>query len=242
MKRLLEHELHPSVQAHREILIKRVYLDLIGLLPTPAQVSAFVKDESPDAYESVVDELLRSKHFGERWGRHWLDQARYADSNGYTFDNPRVMWPYRDWVIKAINDDMPFDEFTIQQLAGDLFPEPTIEQLVATGFHRNTLINEEGGTDAEQFRVESVIDRTNTTGTVWLALTVGCAQCHNHKFDPVSQQDYFSLFAFFNNTADRNNRGPEVTVQSPHADEIAELERQLAELANREKSKPKMSW
>ena len=235
VKRLLEHELHPSVQAHREILIKRVYLDLIGLLPTPAQVSAFVKDESPDAYESVVDELLRSKHFGERWGRHWLDQARYADSNGYTFDNPRVMWPYRDWVIKAINDDMPFDEFTIQQLAGDLFPEPTIEQLVATGFHRNTLINEEGGTDAEQFRVESVIDRTNTTGTVWLALTVGCAQCHNHKFDPVSQQDYFSLFAFFNNTADRNNRGPEVTVQSPHADEIAELERQLAELANREK-------
>ena len=234
-KRLENAGLKPSVQASRVVLIKRLYVDLIGLLPTPSQVDAFLADDSATAYEALVDELLQSKHYGERWGRHWLDQARYADSNGYTFDNARVMWPYRNWVINAINDDMPFDEFTIQQLAGDLLSEPTVEQLTATGFHRNTLINEEGGTDAEQFRVESVIDRTNTTGTVWLALTVGCAQCHNHKFDPISQHDYYSLFAFFNSTVDRNNRGPEVTFRNPHAEEIADLERQLAALKIAEK-------
>ena len=236
-KRLEDEGLRPSDQAHRAVLIKRLYIDLIGLLPTPDQVDAFLADDSENAYETVVDELLKSKHYGERWGRHWLDQARYADSNGYTFDNARVMWPYRNWVIDAINDDMPFDEFTVVQLAGDLLPDPTKEQLTATGFHRNTLINEEGGTDAEQFRVESVIDRTNTTGTVWLALTVGCAQCHNHKFDPVSQRDYYSLFAFFNNTADRNNRGPEVTFRNPHAEEIADLDRQLAALKIEEKER-----
>ena len=233
--RLKSKGLKPSRQATRAVLIKRLYIDLIGLLPTPDQVDAFLADDSATAYESVVDELLRSKHYGERWGRHWLDQARYADSNGYTFDNARVMWPYRDWVIDAINKDMPFDEFTVQQLAGDLLRDPTTEQITATGFHRNTLINEEGGTDAEQFRVESVIDRTNTTGTVWLALTVGCAQCHNHKFDPVSQRDYYSLFAFFNSTVDRNNRGPEVTTQNPHAEEIANLDRKLAALKIEEK-------
>ena len=237
LKQLQDRGFQASKQAERSVLIKRVYIDLIGLLPTPAQVDAFVDDDSPTAYESVVDELLRSEHYGERWGRHWLDQARYADSNGYTFDNARVIWPYRDWVIGAINEDMPFDEFTVQQLAGDLLPEPTIDQITATGFHRNTLINEEGGTDAEQFRVESVIDRTNTTGTVWLALTVGCAQCHNHKFDPVSQRDYYSLFAFFNNTVDRNNRGPEVTTLDPHADEIADLDRQLSALKIEEKQR-----
>lgn len=232
----LDHKgLEPSNQADRAVLIKRLYLDLVGLLPSPDQVDTFLSDDSATAYEKVVDELLKSKHYGERWGRHWLDQARYADSNGYTFDNARVMWPYRNWVIEAINDDMPFDQFTVQQLAGDLLPDPTMDQLTATGFHRNTLINEEGGTDAEQFRVESVIDRTNTTGTVWLALTVGCAQCHNHKFDPVSQHDYYSLFAFFNSTVDRNNRGPEVTYQNPHADQIAELNRQLTALKQEEK-------
>ena len=234
LKRLESEGLKPSGPASRAVLIKRLYVDLIGLLPTPSQVDAFLADDSATAYESLVDELLRSKHYGERWGRHWLDQARYADSNGYTFDNARVMWPYRNWVIDAINDDMPFDEFTVQQLAGDLLPDPTTDQLTATGFHRNTLINEEGGTDAEQFRVESVIDRTNTTGTVWLALTVGCAQCHNHKFDPVSQLDYYSLFAFFNSTVDRNNRGPEVTFRNPHAKEIADVDRQLAALKSEE--------
>ena len=237
LKRLQDEGLKPSEKADRAVLIKRLYVDLIGLLPTTQQVDAFLGDQSSNAYESVVDELLRSKHYGERWARHWLDQARYADSNGYTFDNARVMWPYRDWVIDAINDDMPFDEFTIQQLAGDLLTEPTIQQLTATGFHRNTLINEEGGTDAEQFRVEAVIDRTNTTGIVWLALTVGCAQCHNHKFDPVSQHDYYSLYAFFNNTADKNNRGPEVTARNPNEQKIAELEQQLAALRIEEKNK-----
>ncbi|MDC0317163.1 PSD1 and planctomycete cytochrome C domain-containing protein [bacterium] len=237
LKRLESEGLKPSIQANRAVLIKRLYVDLIGLLPTPSQVDAFLADDSATAYESLVNELLRSKHYGERWGRHWLDHARYADSNGYTFDNARVMWPYRNWVIDAINDDMSFDEFTIQQLAGDLLPDPTVEQLTATGFHRNTLINEEGGTDAEQFRVESVIDRTNTTGTVWLALTVGCAQCHHHKFDPVSQHDYYSLFAFFNSTVDRNNRGPEVTFRNPHAREIANLDSQLAALKIKEKER-----
>ena len=237
LERLESEGLKPSVQASRAVLIKRLYIDLIGLLPTPSQVDAFLADDSATAYESLVDELLRSKHYGERWGRHWLDQARYADSNGYTFDNARVMWPYRNWVIDAINDDMPFDEFTIQQLAGDLLPDPTMKQLAATGFHRNTLINEEGGTDAEQFRVESVIDRTNTTGTVWLALTVGCAQCHNHKFDPVSQLDYYRLFAFFNSTVDRNNRGPEVIFRNPHEKEIENLDSQLAALKTEEKER-----
>ncbi|MGI9474690.1 MAG: PSD1 and planctomycete cytochrome C domain-containing protein [Rubripirellula sp.] len=248
MRKLEDAGVAPSDEADRRTLIRRLYLDLIGLLPTPKQVEAFLHDDSPNAYESLVDALLRSDHYGERWGRHWLDQARYADSNGYTFDNARTMWPYRDWVVRAINDDMPFDQFTLEQLAGDLLPKPTLSQLTATGFHRNTLINEEGGTDDEQFRVESVIDRTNTTGTVWLALTVGCAQCHNHKFDPISQEDYYGLFAFFNSTQDKNNRGPEVSIEDPNADDIREIETRLAKLrdakANEEKpaAKIEMNW
>lgn len=230
LKQLQQNDLSPAPRASRTTLIRRLYLDLIGLLPTPEQVDEFVADDSPEAYDRLVDSLLASDHYGERWGRHWLDQARYADSNGYTFDNPRTMWPYRDWVINAINQDLPFDQFTIQQLAGDLLPDATIEQQIATGFHRNTLINEEGGTDAEQFRVESVIDRTNTTGEVWLGLTVGCAQCHNHKFDPISQQDYYGLYAFFNSTEDRNNRGPEVTASNPGQQRIIEINAELARL------------
>jgi hypothetical protein len=145
-----------------------------------------------------VDRLLASPHYGERWGRHWLDQARYDDSNGYSIDSPRSMWPYRDWVINAFNNDMPFDQFTVEQLAGDLLPHPTTDQLIATGFHRNTQINEEGGIDLEQFRVDSVIDRFNTTGSVFLGLTIGCCQCHDHKFDPLLQREYYEMFAFFN--------------------------------------------
>jgi len=188
----------PSPGADRPTLIRRVSLDLIGLLPTPQEVEAFVADRSPDAYEKLVDRLLASPHYGERQARHWLDLARYADSNGYTIDGPRSIWPWRDWVIAAFNADMPFDRFTIEQLAGDLLPHPEPSQLVATGFHRNTGYNEEGGTDPEQFRVERTIDRTNTTGAVWLGLTVGCCQCHDHKYDPVSQKDYYRLYAFFN--------------------------------------------
>lgn len=188
----------PSPEADRETLIRRASLDVVGLPPTPEEIDAFLSDDRPDAYELLVDRLLASPHHGERWGRRWLDNARYADSNGYSIDAPRDIWLYRDWVINALNDDLPFDEFTIDQLAGDLRPEPTTQQIVATGFHRNTPINQEGGIDREQFRIESVIDRVNTTGSVWLGLTVGCAQCHDHKYDPISQLDYFRLFAFLN--------------------------------------------
>jgi mono/diheme cytochrome c family protein len=188
----------PSPQADRATLLRRVTLDLTGLLPSPEEVEAFLKDENADAYERLVDRLLASPHYGERWARPWLDLARYADSNGYSIDAPRSIWPYRDWVIAAFNRDQPFDEFTIDQLAGDLRPDPSLDQKVATGFHRNTPINQEGGIDVEQFRVESVIDRVATTGTVWLGLTIACAQCHDHKYDPISQKEYYQLFAFFN--------------------------------------------
>jgi hypothetical protein len=192
-------QIAPSPEADKRTLLRRLSLDLTGLPPTPTEVQAFVHDPSPDAYERQVDRLLASPHFGERWAKHWLDQARYADSNGYSIDAPRSIWKYRDWVIDAINRDMPFDQFTIEQLAGDLLPSPTTDQLIATGFHRNTQINQEGGIDPEQFRVESVIDRVGTTGTVWLGLTIACAQCHNHKFDPITQKEYYQFFAFFNN-------------------------------------------
>jgi hypothetical protein len=195
--RLEREGLKPSPEADKPTLIRRVTLDLTGLLPSPKEVEDFLKDESPDAYEKVVDRLLASPHYGERQARHWLDLARYADSNGYTIDGPRQIWAYRDWVINAFNADMPFDQFTFEQLAGDLLPGATTAQKIATGFHRNTGFNEEGGTDAEQFRVERTVDRANTTAAVWLGLTAGCAQCHDHKFDPLSQKDYYSLYAFF---------------------------------------------
>lgn len=212
IERLQREGLQPSPEADRAVLMRRAYLDLVGLLPTPAEAKSFLADASPDAYEKLVDRLLASPHHGERWGRHWLDQARYADSNGYSIDAEREMWPYRDWVIQALNDDMPFDQFTIEQIAGDLLPKPSKSQLVATAFHRNTLINQEGGTDREQFRVESAMDRVNTTGAVWLGLTVGCAQCHTHKFDPITHREYYELFAFFNSTTDVNDRGATVSV------------------------------
>jgi hypothetical protein len=206
-QKLARQNLTMSPEADRATLIRRVSLDITGLLPTIDEVQAFERDQDPLAYEKLVDRLLASPHYGERWGRHWLDQARYADSNGYSVDSPRQMWPYRDWVISALNQDMPFDQFTIEQLAGDLLPNPTKSQLAATAFHRNTLINQEGGTDAEQFRVEAMMDRVNTTGAVWLGLTVGCAQCHSHKFDPISHIEYYRLYAFFNSSTDVNNSG-----------------------------------
>ena len=210
--RLQRAGLSPSPEADRATLIRRVTLDLTGLLPTPEEVEQFVTDPSPAAYERLIDRLLASPHYGERWGRHWLDQARYADSNGYAIDAAREAWPYRDWVIEALNSDLPFDQFTVEQLAGDLLPNPTKSQLIATGFHRNTLINQEGGTDREQFRVEAAMDRVSTTGAVWLGLTVGCAQCHTHKFDPITQREYYQLFAFFNAATDANDVGPTVEV------------------------------
>jgi mono/diheme cytochrome c family protein len=189
--------LKPSPEADKPTLVRRVTLDLTGLLPTPEEVEAFLRDDSPDAYEKVVDRLLASPHYGERQARHWLDLARYADSNGYTVDGARSIWPYRDWVITAFNDDLPFDRFTTEQLAGDLLPDATRDQKVATGFHRNTGFNEEGGSDPEQFRVERTVDRAHTTAAVWLGLTAGCAQCHDHKFDPFTQKDFYRLYAFF---------------------------------------------
>ena len=200
--RLADIGVEQSPQAGVETLIRRVSLDLIGLPPSVAEIAAFETASAIDfeaAYSALVDRLLISDHYGERWGRWWLDQARYADSHGYSVDGPRRIWLFRDWVIKALNDDMPFDQFTIEQLAGDLLPNATDWQKVATGFHRNTQINQEGGIDREQFRIDSVVDRVGTTGTVWLGLTVGCAQCHDHKFDPLTQKDFYQLFAFLNN-------------------------------------------
>ncbi len=199
----------PSPEADRVTLLRRLSLDLLGLPPSPAEVDAFLRDEGPGAYERVVERLLASPHYGERWGRHWLDAARYADSDGYEKDGGRPFaWRYRNWVIDALNRDLPFDEFTVEQLAGDLLPGATTEQRVATGFHRNTLTNREGGVDAEQFRVEQVVDRVNTTAKVFLGVTLACAQCHDHKYDPFSQREYYQFFAFFNSDVEVNLPAP----------------------------------
>lgn len=189
-----------SPVADRYTLIRRVSLDLVGLPPTPERAEAFVKDTRPDAYERLVEELLASPAYGERWARPWLDLARYSDTNGYEKDRPRSIWPWRDWVVNALNADMPFDSFTIKQLAGDLLPNATQEDRIATGFHRNTMLNEEGGIDPLEYRYLSQVDRVATTGTTWLGLTMGCAQCHTHKYDPILHKDYFRFMAFIDNT------------------------------------------
>ena len=196
--RLRENELSPSPEAGRETLVRRVMLDLRGLPPTLQEVEEYQRDKAPDAYARMVDRTLAGPHYGERMARLWLDLARYADSSGYANDRLRSIWPYRDWVTNAFNADMPFDRFTLEQLAGDLLPGATQSQIVASGFHRNTPHQYEGGSDPEQYRVERVKNRLDTTGTVWLGLTVGCAQCHTHKFDPISQTEYYQLYAFFN--------------------------------------------
>lgn len=192
--------LKQAAQASPARLLRRVSLDLIGLPPTPEEVIAFEKDPSPAAYEKYVDRLLKSPRYGEKWARQWLDLARYADSNGFQADQLREMWLYRDWVINSINQDLPFDQFTIQQIAGDLIPQAKLSQKIATGFHRCTTCNVEAGVDPEENRVNQIFDRVNTTGLVWLGTTFECAQCHNHKYDPFTQQDYYQIFAFFNNT------------------------------------------
>ncbi len=233
LARLEKEGIAPSPEADRSTLIRRLSLDLIGLLPSPKEVEDFVNDKSPDAYEKVVDRLLASPHYGERQARRWLDLARYADSNGYTIDGKRSIWPWRDWVINAFNKDMPFDRFTIEQIAGDMLPNATHDQIVATGFHRNTSFNEEGGTNPEQFRVERTVDRTNTTGTVWLGLSVGCAQCHTHKYDPITHKEYYQFYAFLNSMDE-----PKVSMPTPdQAKRLKELQADLAK-AKRE-PKPK---
>lgn len=223
--------LAPSGRADRYTLARRLSLDLTGLPPRLEAVEAFVADQSADAYEKFVARLLDSSAYGERWASVWLDLARYADSMGYEKDTLRTIWPYRDWVVRSLNDNMPFDEFTVQQLAGDLLPEPTHDQLVATGFHRNTMTNTEGGTDDEEFRDAAVKDRVATTGQVWMGLTVGCAQCHSHKYDPISHGEYYSLYAFFNQTADadKNDDSPQLEVSDGVATPI------LRELATDDK-------
>ncbi|WP_240907316.1 PSD1 and planctomycete cytochrome C domain-containing protein [Paludisphaera rhizosphaerae] len=210
LARLEKEGLKPSPEADRRTLIRRVSLDLVGLPPTPAEVDAFLADTRSDAYERLIDRLLDSPRHGEQWGRHWLDRARFADTNGYEKDRERSIWPYRDWVVRAINADMPFDRFTVEQIAGDLLPNPTPDQITATGFHRNTMINEEGGIDVEEFRFAAVVDRIATTGATWLGLTIQCAQCHTHKYDPITQREYYQLFAFLNNADE-----PEVDVPNP---------------------------
>ncbi|HYN02195.1 MAG TPA: DUF1549 and DUF1553 domain-containing protein, partial [Vicinamibacteria bacterium] len=199
LARLEKEGLSPSPEASRETLLRRLSLDLVGLPPTTAEIDAFLADTRPDAYDRVVDRLLASPHFGERWARPWLDLARYADTNGYEKDQRRTAWKYRDWVIGALNRDLSFRDFTIEQLAGDMLPGATVDQRIATGFQRNTQLNQEGGIDVEEARFETLVDRVNTTGTAWLGTTVGCAQCHNHKFDPVSQKDYYRMLAFYDN-------------------------------------------
>ena len=193
-------ELNP--EASPRDLLRRLFLDVTGLPPSAEEIASFESDPSEQAYEGHVDALLGSVEFGEHWARHWLDLARYADSHGYTIDGGRSIWPWRDWAVQAIASDMPFSQFTIEQLAGDLLPNPTRGQRVATGFHRNTQVNQEGGAKDEENRINAVIDRTNTTGSVWLGSSVGCAQCHTHKFDPITHSEYFGLYAFFNSTED----------------------------------------
>ena len=237
-RKMTELKLSPNDEADRLTLIRRLSLDLTGLPPTIERADSFVADQRPNAYELLVDELLASNAYGERWAHVWLDLARYADSAGYAQDPSRNIWRYRDWVIQAINRNLPFDQFTIEQLAGDLLPNPTHEQLIATAFHRNTMTNSEGGTDDEEFRNAAVVDRVNTTMQVWMGMTMGCAQCHTHKYDPITIEEYFKFFAILNNTqdADRGDESPNLHEYSPAEKkrrselqtEIKELESELA--------------
>lgn len=240
LERLDRQGLKPSAAADRRTLIRRVSLDLTGLPPTLAEINAFVNDQSPDAYEKVVDRLLRSSHYGERMAIRWLDAARYADTNGYQTDAERSMWRWRDWVIGAFNRNVPYDQFTIEQLAGDLLPNPTRDQIIATGFNRNHRGNGEGGIIDEEYAVEYVVDRVETTSTVWLGLTLGCARCHNHKYDPFTQKEFYQMFAFFNQVPERGkafkygNSPPLITAPTAQQEaELAALEAKLAETQRR---------
>jgi mono/diheme cytochrome c family protein len=239
LARLEKRGLKPAAEADRHVLLRRLSLDLRGLPPTPREIDEFVRDRSPDAYEKAVDRFLKDPAYGERWARMWLDLARYADSAGYGSDPLRPnIWPYRDWVIDAFNRNLPYDQFSIQQLAGDLLPHPTLQQRIATAFHRNTMTNTEGGTDDEEFRVAAVKDRVDTTMQVWMGLTMGCAKCHSHKYDPITQQEYYRFYAFFNQTADndRPDERPTMPAPSPQQREqnrridgrIAAVKKQLA--------------
>ncbi|MFO0442575.1 MAG: DUF1549 and DUF1553 domain-containing protein, partial [bacterium] len=235
-ERLDKEGLKPSPEADPYTLVRRVYLDLTGLPPTPAEADAFVQTQSSQsgqsgqAYERLVDSLLASPQYGERWARRWLDLARYADTNGFEKDRPRQIWPYRDWVVKALNDDMPFDQFSIKQLAGDMLPNATPEDIIATGFHRNTMLNEEGGIDPNEYRFYAMVDRVGVTGTAWMGLTLNCCQCHTHKYDPILHTDYYSVMALLNNADEPTYNIPTPDIekqQKAHAERIAKLEADL---------------
>lgn len=238
--------------AEPRVLVRRLWLDLIGLPPSPEVADRFAADPSPEAYRRLVDELLGRPQFGEHWARMWLDLARYADTKGYEKDVGRTIWPYRDWVINALNADMPLDRFTTEQLAGDLLPNPTESQLIATAFHRNTMTNDEGGTDNEEFRIAAVKDRVDTTMQVWMGLTMGCAKCHTHKYDPISHREYYSFLALFNQTedADRSDEAPTIEMLSMAEKErraslkarIEELDRRLPKLENPVDSAGSAGW
>jgi hypothetical protein len=232
LARLEKEGLKPSPRADQYTLVRRLYLDLIGLPPTPAQADQFVRDASPGAYEALVDSLLASPHYGERWARRWLDLARYADTNGYEKDRPRSIWPYRDWVIAALNADMPFDQFTVEQIAGDMLPGATLEQKIATGFHRNTMLNEEGGIDPLEYRFYSMVDRVHVTATTWLGLTMACAQCHTHKYDPIQHTEYYQFMSFMNNADEPKIEVPDARLLEKRKSiekKIAKLEAALPE-------------
>jgi len=251
--RLAEVDLKPSPEASRETLIRRLSFDLTGLPPTLAQIDAFVSDQSSNAYENLVDRLLASEHYGERMAIEWLDAARYGDTSVFHADGPRDMWGWRDWVIRSYNDNMPFDQFTVWQLGGDLLPNPTVEQRVATAFNRNHATTDEGGAIAEEYRVEYVVDRVKTTSTVWLGMTMECAQCHEHKYDPVSHKEYYQFYAFFNQTTDTGmqtrggNAAPTVAIPQPgieadvtlHTGAASRLKKQIDE--HIEAVKPKIA-
>ena len=248
LEKMLQHKLMPSPEASKEVLARRVYLDLIGLPPSVAELDSFLSDAAPNAYEKLVDKLLASSHYGERQTRMWLDLARYADTNGYEADLSRTAYLYRDWVINAFNKNLPYDQFTIEQLAGDMLPNPTTDQLVATGFHRNSMFNQEGGVDPAESFYLTVIDRVTTTSSTWLGSTLQCARCHDHKFDPFSQKDFFKLYAVFGNVNYRREGDysksfsehwiePDLKVSTPEAMKaIAEAKANLKALEDRKKS------
>lgn len=233
LDKLKENELKPSLEADKTKLIRRLSLDLIGLPPNPEEVEDFLKDNSPDAYEKLVERLLASQHFGEKWASMWMDLARYADTKGYEKDQHRNIWRYRDYVIRSFNEDKPFDQFTTEQLAGDLLPDPSNEQLIATAFHRNTMNNDEAGTDDEEFRVAAVMDRVNTTFEVWQGITMSCVQCHSHTYDPIRHEEYYQVMAYFNNSRDEDvsDESPNLSFfNEEEVDNLADIKKWL--LAN----------
>ena len=215
LSKLEKEGIDPSPRAKKSMLIRRLSFDLLGIPPSAEEVRQFLQNNSQDSYIQLVDKLIASDAFGEHWGRFWLDKARYADSDGYEKDNVRpTAWVWRDWVIDAINKDIPYDQFSIKQIAGDMLPGADVNEQLATGFHRNTLHNTEGGTDQEEFRIKAVVDRLSTAGSIWLGLTIGCAECHTHKYDPITQREFYEMMAFFNTSNDH-------TIQAPNDEELS---------------------